>query len=261
MMNNKIKILFFTKLPIDKERIEALKLLLENKKIEIKAVIVEKIIHLPIIKFIFKTIKRILKGNVRIHDVIRWGLIYLRQTFISYCKQSTNKNSLESLLDKNNVSLFVVRNVEKEDIIDLVKSLNPDLGVIYVHRILNKELFSIPKLFTINLHPGILPKYAGGEPSFWSLIDGSNEVGLTVYKVTEIADKGKIILIKKIPIGNDHSYKSLNRKVKKLAPQTLLESILKIKNESDPFILTGNGKRLYRKPPSLFTKLKYRKFL
>jgi methionyl-tRNA formyltransferase len=187
--------------------------------------------------------------------------MYLRQTFISYCKQSTNENSLESLLDKHNVPLFVVRNTEEEDVIDLVKSLNPDLGVIYVHRILNKELFSIPKLFTINLHPGILPKYAGGEPSFWSLVDRSNEVGLTVYKVTEIADKGKIILIKKIPIGNDHSCKSLNRKVKKHAPQALVESILKIKNESDPFILNSNGKRLYRKPASFFTKLKYRKFL
>lgn len=260
-MINKIKIVFFTKAPIGKERIKVLKSLLKSDEIEIRAVIVEEAIHLPIIKFIFGTIKRISKGSLRIHDIIRWSLRYFNQIFFDYSKQSIDKDSLGSLLNKNNAPLFVVKNTESKGTLDLVKLLKPDLGVIYVHRILSKKLFSIPKIFTVNLHPGILPKYAGGNPCFWALVDGNKEVGLTVHEVTEIADKGKIILMKKISTEKDQSSKSLDRKVAKLAPQSLLEAILKIKNESNPFISFDNGKRLYRQPPSLSTKLKYRKFL
>ncbi len=252
-----ISIVFLTKAPTGKILFRALKILSNRKEIEVKAVIVEDIIHLPLIKFIFRTLRRIIKGGLRAHDLARWGMMGIKQKIFNKSKDFINKDPLKNLLKERNIPLFFVKNTENKETIDLIKNLQPDLNVIFMHRILKKELFSIPKIFTINLHSGLLPRYPGGDPCFWSLVDGKKEVGLTVHEVIERVDSGRIILVKKIPIVSQ-SIRDLNEKVMDMVPEALLEAILKIKsNKNTPFIVHNNGERLYRHPPSIYTKLKF----
>ena len=259
MIEDKIKIVFLTKAPIGQERINTLEAIVQHPEIDVRAVVVEEAIHLPIVDFIKRTLKRSWKGGIRLHDLVRWSSKYFWQIAFGYRKKNgTQKDPLKYLLNKHDVPLKIVKNTESESSLDFIKSLEPDLGVIYVHRLLKEKLFSIPKLYTINLHPGILPKYAGGEPCFWLLVDKCKEAGLTVHKVTEKADSGKLVVIRKFPVGDDRSRKTIIEKVTLLVPQAILTAILKIKNQANPFITYDNGERLYRNPPSLFTKLRYR---
>jgi len=59
-------------------------------------------------------------------------------------------------------------------------------------RIMKKELFSIPRYGTLNLHPGLLPYNRGKHSSFWNLIE-ETPYGVTLHFVDAGIDTGDIV--------------------------------------------------------------------
>jgi methionyl-tRNA formyltransferase/peptidoglycan/xylan/chitin deacetylase (PgdA/CDA1 family) len=75
-----------------------------------------------------------------------------------------------------------------------VRSLDPDLGVIYGTRILKPELFSVPREGSINIHKHKVPDYRGvGAPGLWELRDHQSEATVTVHRVLREVDAGPIL--------------------------------------------------------------------
>ena len=80
----------------------------------------------------------------------------------------------------------------------------------------------------MNVHPSLLPKYAGGmDKSVHKTIleAGEKETGMTVHFVDEGEDTGPIILQKKCSIEPDETVDSLKEKVQKLEGEGLVEAI------------------------------------
>ena len=55
-----------------------------------------------------------------------------------------------------------------------------------------KELFSSSSKGTINLHAGKLPKYRGGSPLNWQIINNEKKIGINILKMTSRLDSGPI---------------------------------------------------------------------
>lgn len=51
-----------------------------------------------------------------------------------------------------------------------------------------------------NFHPGILPEYRGAATFSWAIINGEEEVGITLHEIDEGIDSGDIIAIRRFPI-------------------------------------------------------------
>lgn len=85
-----------------------------------------------------------------------------------------------------------VTSLNAEDCRALLRSLALDLAVLDGTNILKPETFNIPRLGSINLHCGKLPKYRGAPPAFWELMAGEREVGVTVHQVSAELDAGAI---------------------------------------------------------------------
>jgi methionyl-tRNA formyltransferase len=75
--------------------------------------------------------------------------------------------------------------------------------VVAYGRIIPAEVFTMPPLGTINLHPSLLPRYRGAAPIQWAIFHGETETGITVQMINERLDAGDIILQEKIPLGPD----------------------------------------------------------
>jgi methionyl-tRNA formyltransferase len=81
-----------------------------------------------------------------------------------------------------------------KDLEDWLKSLNPDLIVVYsMSQLLKPNIFTIPRYGTINLHPSLLPNYRGPNPWFWMYYDNNLQAGVTVHYVDDGEDTGDII--------------------------------------------------------------------
>jgi len=66
---------------------------------------------------------------------------------------------------------------------------------------ISPEVFSAPRLGTLNVHDSLLPRYAGFAPLNWAIINGETEVGVTAHVMDERLDRGDIVLQWSVPVG------------------------------------------------------------
>jgi methionyl-tRNA formyltransferase len=150
-------------------------------------------------------------------------------------------------LDKNNVSLMEIKEItdkhsipfhqpEKKELynyINYIKELNPDLIVVCGYKyIVPSEIFNIPKLKTINIHPSYLPHYRGQHVVNWAIVNGESETGVTIHFIDEGIDTGDIIVQKKIHILFEDSASILHERIYREASDLLKLVLDRISSES-----------------------------
>ena len=87
----------------------------------------------------------------------------------------------------------------------------------------------------LNVHPSLLPKYAGGMDTNVHqdvIINGDIETGCTIHFVTDEVDGGPILIQKKCNVEPDETVDTLKTKVQKLEGMALIEAIQLIQNNS-----------------------------
>lgn len=70
--------------------------------------------------------------------------------------------------------------------------LRPDVAIIGGAGILHPEVFRVPRFGTLNVHPGVLPRYRGCSPICWAVEEGG-DTGVTVHVVDSGIDTGPIL--------------------------------------------------------------------
>ena len=92
-----------------------------------------------------------------------------------------------------------------------------DLGVVsgFPFRI-PFSLFSLPNLGTVNLHGGPLPQYRGGSPLSWQLVNGAEEIGLSLHLLQEQLDTGPVLMEKSFPVSEHENISVVKKKADEL---------------------------------------------
>ena len=86
----------------------------------------------------------------------------------------------------------------------------------------------------LNVHPSLLPKYAGGMDTNVHtevIKNGDPETGCTIHFVTEEVDAGPILIQKKCTVTSDDTVESLKTKVQALEGDTFIEAIKLIQTD------------------------------
>ena len=86
----------------------------------------------------------------------------------------------------------------------------------------------------LNVHPSLLPKYAGGmDTNVHSevLRNNDHETGCTIHFVTEEVDSGPILVQKKCSVNKKDTISSLKEKVQKLEGEAFIEAIKTLSNK------------------------------
>ena len=128
-----------------------------------------------------------------------------------YLLDDPNDSSVEFSLFKNYAKIYDLSFIERELIID--NSINFDL-IVSVHwrKKIKSDLLEKMKFGGINLHPSLLPKYAGCSSLAWALLNKEKFVGFTWHAMESEFDNGDIILQKQIAVlSNDDAFSLWNR--------------------------------------------------
>ncbi len=152
----------------------------------------------------------------------------------------------------NNLKVLQPDNLTEKNFVDDIKSLSPDLIAVVAFSILPKEIFSIPKFGSFNLHASLLPKYRGAAPINWAIINGEKETGVTTFFLTDKVDTGKIIIQNKCGITEDDDAGSLHDKLSRLGANTVMStvSLVEMTNGSVPVYEQDNS--IASKAPKIF---------
>lgn len=79
--------------------------------------------------------------------------------------------------------------------------------------------------FAVNVHASLLPKYRGGAPIHYALINGDEEVGVTLMEMVKEMDAGDMIASAQIPILETDNVGTLFEKLATLGRDLLLSSL------------------------------------
>ncbi|MCX7878591.1 MAG: methionyl-tRNA formyltransferase [Ignavibacteria bacterium] len=144
--------------------------------------------------------------------------------------------------------------IRSPDFISELKSLKPDLGVVVAFRVLPEEVFSLPRLGSINLHASLLPKYRGAAPINWAIINGEKETGVTTFFIEKRVDTGNIIMQRSCEITPDDDAGSLHDKLALLGAEVLLATVKKISEHGKDINLIKQDESLVSNAPKIFRK-------
>lgn len=135
---------------------------------------------------------------------------------------------------KHNIPVFQPEKIraDYQPIIDA----NPDLIVTAAFgQIIGTKVLNYPKYRSINVHASLLPKYRGGAPIHYSVINGDKETGVTIMYMEKAMDAGDILSQKAIPILEEDTTGSMFEKLSIVGRDLLMETIpALIKGEITP---------------------------
>ena len=114
---------------------------------------------------------------------------------------SVSGRRLVEFCENRGIPLIKTRSVQTEDFLAQFDELGYDLIVsAHFQRILPTRIFSRARLGALNLHPSLLPKYRGMSPQHWPIILGDVETGVTVHRIDDGVDTGRIMRQVRIPL-------------------------------------------------------------
>ena len=107
-----------------------------------------------------------------------------------------------------------------------IMEMNPDLIVTAAFgQFLPTKLLNVPRLGAINVHASLLPKYRGGAPVHYALINGETETGVSIMYMEKKMDAGDIISQKSLPITRADDVGTLFDRLSILGRDLLMETI------------------------------------
>jgi methionyl-tRNA formyltransferase len=125
----------------------------------------------------------------------------------------------------NKLNLLQPESLKDKKFIKDISQLKPDLIAVVAFRILPKEVYSIPRFGSINLHASLLPKYRGAAPVNWAIINGEKETGVTTFFLQEKVDTGSIIEQNYCDIAPEDDAGTLHDKLMRLGALTLYSTV------------------------------------
>lgn len=130
----------------------------------------------------------------------------------------------------NNIELYQPQRLKNnEDIINILKDINPDIIVVVAYgKILPKQILDIPKYGCINVHGSLLPEYRGAAPIQWALIDGKKVTGITTMFMDEGMDTGDMLLKKEVEILDSDNCDTMFEKMSIVGADLLLDTLDKV---------------------------------
>ncbi len=105
-----------------------------------------------------------------------------------------------------------------------ILDLDPELIITCAYgQFIPSALIDYPKYKAINTHGSLLPKYRGGAPIQYSIINGETKTGISIIYMTKKMDAGDILYTKEIDIDINDTNTTLFDKLSDLAKKSLLE--------------------------------------
>ena len=125
-------------------------------------------------------------------------------------KRILTPSPIKEVALKHNIPVFQPVKI-KEDY-QVILDAKPDIIITAAYgQIIPKALLDYPKYKCVNVHASLLPKYRGGAPIHWAIINGDEYAGVTIMYMDVAMDSGDIISQDKLLIGTDNTTILTNR--------------------------------------------------
>lgn len=141
------------------------------------------------------------------------------QLVISQEDKKRNRNKFSPTAVKKRamelgIDVITPKNINDEEVFDLLDKLNPDFIVVVAYgQLIKKRILDRFKNKILNVHASILPKYRGASPINYSLLNGDKESGVSIMLVEQGLDTGDVLAVDTIELDNEIMLEELHDKL------------------------------------------------
>jgi methionyl-tRNA formyltransferase len=109
---------------------------------------------------------------------------------------------------------------------DLIRSLKPDVILVYGTAVVGTEILSLASRLALNMHTGISPYYRGAGCAFWPLYNGELErLGATIHQCTCAIDGGMIYRVAPARLEKDDDLFSVFARCVKVGADLYVQTV------------------------------------
>lgn len=156
-----------------------------------------------------------------------------REKFLARIAGQSIPPRLTELVTGKKVPVYCVANHNDDTCLELLRAAKPDLLVLGGTRIIKPRILEVPRLSTVNSHPGLLPWLRGSASVGWALYQDLPQ-GATAHFVEPGIDTGDIIVSRQLPVYRQDTYESLNCRIAVLAGELMAEALALIAGGNPP---------------------------
>ena len=129
----------------------------------------------------------------------------------------------------HNLPVLQPEKISGSDDMQQIIALNPDFIVTAAFgQFLPDKLLEAAKIAAVNTHASLLPKYRGGAPVHYAIMNGDTETGVSIMYMVKKMDAGDIIDVVKVPITNQDNVGTMFDKLSLAGRDLLLANLPKI---------------------------------
>ncbi|WP_076461956.1 methionyl-tRNA formyltransferase [Limosilactobacillus caccae] len=144
-------------------------------------------------------------------------------------KRTLHESPVKQLAKKYEIEVLQPAKLSKSPEMERIIDLQPDLLITAAYgQFLPTKLLEAARIAAINVHGSLLPKYRGGAPIQYSIINGDKETGVTIMYMVKKMDAGDIIAQRSIPIEADDDSGTMFDKLSLLGRDLLLATLPKL---------------------------------
>lgn len=124
------------------------------------------------------------------------------------------------------VPVYQHSDINSDQNISQIRRTEPE--IIYVigwPRLVKRAILNLPRNGCVGIHSSLLPKYRGGAPVNWGLINGETEWGVTLMYLEDGPDTGDIIAQERFQISVEDTCKTVYEKATTASIQLLREFV------------------------------------
>jgi methionyl-tRNA formyltransferase len=147
--------------------------------------------------------------------------------------------------------VLVRPDVQSPALVSLVRHLQPDLLVSWFWTTrLPMNLVRASRLGGIGVHPSLLPRHRGADPTAWAILSGDEVTGVTVHRIEEDYDTGDILAQQALRIDPSWTAWQLARALDRPSLQLLRQTVARLGRE-ESVQATAQDARLATQAPAL----------
>lgn len=147
-------------------------------------------------------------------------------------KKIKQMTPVKEIAVKHNIPVFQPEKIRKD--YEPIMASKPDLIISCAYgQIIPEVLLNLPKLGAFNVHASLLPKYRGGAPIHWALINGEKQTGVTIMYMDKGMDTGDMISKVIYDIKPEDNVGTLHEVLSSLGANLLIETLPSIINHTN----------------------------
>ena len=118
------------------------------------------------------------------------------------------------------------KTLRSEEEAERVRALEPTVIVTAAYGLIfPRSVLDIPPRGVLNVHPSLLPRHRGPAPVVWTLLEGDENAGISIFLLEEGVDTGPLLSQRVVPIRSGETAGELTERLSQMGAALLVETL------------------------------------